>query len=229
MNKEVITVDVVSDVACPWCYVGKRNLEAALKSWNGAPVEIQWHPFQLDPSIPEEGLDGHVYLANKFGSSERIKGMTDRLTQIGKNAGIDFDFEAEWLAVNTLPMHLLLHAAQSEGFQTQLKERFFKAYFEDRLPMNDDSVLEGIMAEFDWSADKVAEVLNDDDLAYAVKNEISYYQQKGVSGVPFFIINNKYGINGAQPSDVFLEVFETVSQPTEIISGDSCDPETGEC
>lgn len=225
----MITVDVVSDVACPWCYVGKKNLEAALKQWNGAPVEVQWHPFQLDPSIPEEGLDGPAYLANKFGGSERIKGMTDRLTQIGQNAGIKFDFEADWLAINTLPLHSLLHAAKQEGFQNVLKERLFKAYFEERLPMNDSSVLERIMAEFGWNTEKVSKVLNADELAYEVRSEIAYYQQKGVSGVPFFIINNKYGINGAQPSEVFLEVFEKVSEPLEIISGDSCDPETGEC
>lgn len=229
MNKEVITIDVVSDVACPWCYVGKRNLEAALKAWKGTEVEVNWHPFQLDPTIPNEGLDGNTYLANKFGSSAQIKGMTNRLAEVGKEVGINFDFDSEWTAINTLQLHQLLHVAGEEGFKNELKERFLHTYFEERVPMNDNNLLKEIMAEYGWSAEKVDEVLNSDEIAFAVKGEIAHYQQLGVSGVPFFIINNKYAINGAQPSHVFLEVFQTVEQPVEVASGESCDPITGEC
>jgi predicted DsbA family dithiol-disulfide isomerase len=117
MQKDVIKVDVVSDVACPWCYVGKRRLETALEQWKGAPVEVTWHPYQLDPNMPTEGLDRNTYLTNKFGDLERTKEMTDRLTEAGADEGITFNFGDRWLAVNTLPLHQLLHVAGKEGFK----------------------------------------------------------------------------------------------------------------
>ena len=92
MNKGTIQVDVISDVACPWCYVGKRRLEEAVKQWKGIPVEVKWHPYQLDPTMREEGMDRDTYLTNKFGSIDRVQDMTDRLTETGKTVGIEFDF-----------------------------------------------------------------------------------------------------------------------------------------
>ncbi|GAB5473416.1 MAG: DsbA family protein [Maribacter sp.] len=229
MQQQPIKVSVVSDVACPWCYIGKRRLESALQQWNGAPVEVTWHPYQLDPTIPETGLDRTTYLTNKFGDLERTKAMTDRLTEVGTEEGITFNFGDEWLAVNTLPLHQLLHVAGSEGFKAKLKERFLKAYFDENLHLNQTEVLVNIMKEFGWEPEKTTEVLGDDRTAYAVTQEIAHYQQLGVNAVPFFIINEHYGISGAQPPSVFLEVFDKVS-PLEIISeGDSCDPSTGVC
>ena len=229
MQQESITVDIVSDVACPWCYVGKRRLEAALKEWKGAPVKVTWHPFQLDPTIPKEGLDRDTYLSNKFGDLERTKEMTDRLTEVGAEEGITFNFGDKWLAINTLPLHQLLHVAGEEGFKDTLKERFLKAYFDENLHLNKSEVLVAVMAEYGWNAEKTNQVLTDDNIADVVKQEIAHYQQRGVTRVPFFIINDKYGINGAQPVNVFLDAFAQVS-PIEIISdGESCDPVTGEC
>jgi len=229
LSTETITIDVVSDVACPWCYVGKKRLESALKEWKGAPVKVEWHPYQLDPNIPESGLDRDTYLTSKFGDLERMKGMTDHLSNVGKEVGINFDFGPNWLAVNTLHLHQLLHVAGNEGFRDALKERFLKAYFEETKHLNDTKVLNEIMAEFGWSAEKVADIIADDSIAYAVKSEIAHYQQLGVSGVPFFIINNKYGISGAQPSQVLLEALASVSPIEVIAEGESCDPATGEC
>lgn len=229
MQQQPIKVSVVSDVACPWCYIGKRRLESALQQWNGSPVEVTWHPYQLDPTIPETGLDRTTYLTNKFGDLERTKAMTDRLTEVGTEEGITFNFGDEWLAVNTLPLHQLLHVAGSEGFKANLKERFLKAYFDENLHLNQTDVLVDIMKEFGWEPEKTNKVLGDDRIAYAVTQEIAHYQQLGVNAVPFFIINGHYGISGAQPPSVFLEVFNKVS-PVEIISeGDSCDPSTGVC
>lgn len=229
MKKETIKVDIVSDVACPWCYIGKRRIETALKEWKGAPVEIQWHPFQLDPTIPSEGLDRNTYLTNKFGDLERTYEMTDRITAVGQEEGITFNFGKEWLAVNTLPLHQLMHIAGEEGFKDVLKERFLKAYFDENLHLNNAEVLSGIMAEYGWSKEKTAKVIADDSIAYAVKQEIAYYQQLGVSGVPFFIINDKYGISGAQPSSVFLEAFASVSPVEDIQDGEHCDIDSGAC
>ena len=229
MPKESIKVDIVSDVACPWCYVGKRRLESALATWKGTPVEVTWHPYQLDPNMAAEGLDRDTYLTNKFGDLERTQEMTNRLTEAGAEEGITFNFGDKWLAVNTLPLHQLLHVAGEEGFKDQLKERFLKAYFDENLHLNQPEVLASIMKEYDWDADKTAKIVADEGIAYAVKQEIAHYQQLGVTGVPFFIINDKYAISGAQPASVFLNAFAQVS-PLEIISdGDTCDSSSGNC
>ncbi|OEK04981.1 DsbA family oxidoreductase [Roseivirga misakiensis] len=229
MSQETITVDIVSDVACPWCYVGKRRFEAALKEWKGAPIKVEWHPYQLDPNMVAEGLDRDTYLVNKFGSIEKTQNMTDHLTNVGKTVGINFDFGPNWLAVNTLHLHQLLHVAGQEGFKDELKERFLRAYFEETKHLNNREHLDEIMAEFGWSPERVSEIIEDDTIAYAVKSEIAHYQQMGVSGVPFFIINNKYGISGAQPPEVFLEALNSVSPIEVIAEGDSCDPVSGDC
>jgi predicted DsbA family dithiol-disulfide isomerase len=229
MKNEVITVDIVSDVACPWCYVGKRKFEAAIAQWNGTPVEVRWRPYQLDPTISKDGVDRDTYLINKFGSLEATKGMTDRLTAVGKEVGINFDFGRDWLAVNTLQMHQLLHIAGKEGFQNELKERFLKAYFEETVALNQPEVLHTILSEFGWNKEKVDQIIDDSEIAQIVKDEIAVSQSRGVSGVPFFIINDKYGISGAQPTEVFLEAFQSVSSVETVSEGESCDPVTGEC
>ena len=229
MKNDKIKIDIVSDVACPWCYVGKKRIESAIKQWDGTEIEVEWHPFQLDPSIPKEGLDRDTYLTNKFGSLDGPMEMTKRLEESGKTEGINFNFGKEWLAVNTLPLHQLLHVAGEEGFKDALKERFMRAYFDENLHLNDADVLSNIMAEYDWTAEKTNRIINDDSIAYTVKQEIAHYQQRGVNSVPFFIINDKYGISGAQPPEAFLEAFKQIAPLKIIANGDSCDPNTGIC
>lgn len=226
---EKITVDVVSDVACPWCYVGKRRLEAALKQWKGAEVIVNWHPYQLDPNMPKEGFSRDEYLVNKFGSIEKMKSMTDHLTTVGKEVGIAFDFSENWTSVNTLHLHQLLHVAGQEGFKDQLKERFLKAYFVDLDPLNKEHVLYDILLDFGWESSKVDAVMADEQIAKIIKEQIAHSKTLGVTGVPFFIINNKYGISGAQPSSVFIEAFSKVAPLESIVEGDTCDPITGAC
>jgi len=147
---------------------------------------------------------------------------------VGKDVGIDFNFDQQTLSVNTLPLHQLLHVAGEEGFKDALKERFLKAYFEDTVALNDIEVICEIMAAYNWSKAKVEEVIADQSIADKVKAEIAFYQQRGVSGVPFFVINDKYGISGAQPAEVFLKAFASVTPEVSEQSG-SCDVETGIC
>jgi len=229
MNKDTIKVDVISDVACPWCYVGKRRFETALEQWKGAPIEVTWHPFQLDPSMRQEGMNRDTYLTNKFGSIENVQEMTDRLTEVGKTVGINFDFGDNWLAVNTLQMHQLLNVAREEGIGTEMKERFLAAYFEETKHLNNAETLYTVVEQFGWDKDKVDTIINDQKIAEAVKQEISHYQQRGVTGVPFFVINDKFGISGAQPSEAFLEAFQSVSPIETNAEGDSCEPTSGKC
>jgi predicted DsbA family dithiol-disulfide isomerase len=229
MTKEKITVDIVSDVACPWCYVGKRRFEAALEKWEGTPVEVNWHPYQLDPAMGSEGIGRDTYLINKFGSADNVSEMTDRLTSAGKEVGIDFDFGEKWTAYNTLHLHQLMHVAGQEGFKAELKERFLKAYFVDLIPLNDSEVLYGILADFGWSSTKVDAVINNQEIAQGIQAEIAQFQKMGVSGVPFFIINSKYGISGAQPTEAFLEALTQVDAMPAVSEGDSCTPGGGCC
>lgn len=229
MQQKKIKIDVVSDVACPWCYVGKKRLERALEQWQGPDVDVEWHPYQLDPYMPLEGLDRTTYLGNKFGSVERVQPMLDQLQLAGEEEGIQFNFGNRWLAVNTLALHQLLHVAKKEGFGTALKARFLKAYFEENLHLNQTEVLYKIMASFGWEAQKTDTVLADDTIAYQVKQEISHYQKLGVSGVPFFIINNKYAISGAQPPEAFLQALTDLEPTSALKLGESCDPESQSC
>ncbi|MPR35465.1 DsbA family oxidoreductase [Salmonirosea aquatica] len=225
--KEKITIDIVSDVVCPWCYVGKKRLESALNELgNPADVEINWHPFQLDPTIPDEGLDRKKYFIKKFGDPGRIQQMSEHLTQVGKQAGIDFRMDAISTAINTLPLHKLLHVAGQEGFQPEAEEMLFKAYFTDGKDLRDEAVLTELFSPYGWDLEKIVSILADDAIGSAVRQEITHYQSLGVSGVPFFILNNKYGISGAQPAEVFVQALGTVrDEMLQAVQGEVCGPE----
>ncbi len=227
-----IKIDIVSDVACPWCYVGKKRLEQALSKWEGTPITTEWHPFQLDPSMPAQGKTRDQYLIAKFGDSSRVEQITQTLINAGEDLDIAFDFGKNWLAVNTLPLHQLLEIAGQEGFKDELKERFFKAYFVDLDPLNDMKVLFSIMADYGWSSEKVESVINNPQIQKVVQDKIAHFQKLGVSGVPFFVINNKYGISGAQPPEVILETLHKISQEQEqivISKGEHCDINDPNC
>lgn len=229
MEKDVIVVDVVSDVACPWCYVGKRNLEEALRQWKGSPIQVNWHPYQLDANMRAEGMNRDTYLTSKFGSVEKVEEMANRLVSVGKTVGINFDFGDNWLAVNTLPLHQMIHVANKEGRGGEMKERFLSAYFEETQHLNKPEALYAIGQEFGWDSEKVDLIIADEEIAAAVKNEISSYQQRGVTGVPFFVINDKFGISGAQPVQAFLEAFQSVNPVGGVAEGDSCNAGSGCC
>ncbi len=226
-----IQIDIVSDVACPWCYIGKKHLEKALESIDNQAINVTWHPFQLDPTIPKEGVSRDEYFTNKFGSSDRIEQIFQRVVSVGENAGIDFNFDKMPKAVNTIPLHKLLHIAREEGTQIALEERFFKGYFTDGIDFSDNEQLLSFMQDFGWNREKTADILANDEISYQVSQEIKHFQGLGVTGVPFFILNNKYAISGAQPSSVFLETLQKVAQemqPTEL-TGESCEIDGENC
>lgn len=226
-----IQIDIVSDVACPWCYIGKKHLEKAIEKIDNQNITINWHPFQLDPTIPAEGYDRKEYFEKKFGSEERTQQIYEHVSNVGRKAGIDFQFNAIPRAINTIPLHKILHVAGKEGFQHELEERFFKAMFTDGIDLSNAQELHKIMAEFGWDAAKVDNILADDEIGYHVRQEINHFQSIGVSGVPFFILNNKYGFSGAQPVDVFVNAINQVAaemQPVEA-DGEACDIDGGNC
>ncbi|MCP9769175.1 DsbA family oxidoreductase [Lacihabitans sp. LS3-19] len=228
-----IKIDIVSDVACPWCYVGKKRLEKALAMVPEIGVDITWQPFQLDPSVPKEGRDLKPYYEAKFGSAEKVQEIFEHMGRVGEVEEIAFDFSKMERTMNTLPLHVLMLEAEKEGFKSELKARFFKAYFEDAKDLSKTENLVSIMAEYGWSTEKVSSVLSNTEMMEEVKAKIAYFQSRGVSAVPFFIFNDKYGISGAQPPQTLVDTLRQIQQEmaaeTTIAAGESCDVEGGEC
>jgi predicted DsbA family dithiol-disulfide isomerase len=218
-----IRIDIVSDVVCPWCYVGKRNLEKALSGLPEVETDVHWHPFQLDPTVPEEGVDRQKHYAEKFGSIERFSMLEDRVVQAGANAGISFDFENQARIPNTLKLHALIREAEKDGFSAELKQAFLSAYFEQAIDLTSTKEIVKILEKFGWSAEKTQGIIADNAIENEVIQEIRHYQNLGVSGVPFFIINNKYALSGAQPPEVFTEALTKIGEEMAEKQGDTCE------
>ena len=228
-----IKIDIVSDVACPWCYVGKQRLEKALSFVPEIEVDITWQPFQLDPSVPIEGRELKPYYVAKFGSEEKVQEIFEHMENVGNAVGIAFDFKKMERTMNTLPLHMLMWEAEKEGFKTELKARFFKGYFEDAIDLSQTENLSHIMAEFGWNSEKVLDILSNSEILEDVKSKIAYFQAKGVRAVPFFIFNDKYGISDAQEPHVLADTLRKLH--LEMESGktvgtlESCELEGEEC
>ncbi len=193
-------VDVVSDVVCPWCYLGKRRLERALAA-TGA-MEVRWRPYQLDPAIPPEGRDRVAYMAAKFPDSSRLAEAQERLTTLGREVGIAFDFEAIRRAPNTLDAHRLIRFATQAGVGDAMVERLFADYFERGRDIGDRAVL--AQAARDCGLGDVQPRLAGDEGLDGVRDEIEQARRLGVEGVPFFIFAGKLAVSGAQSEDVFV-------------------------
>jgi len=236
MNKKIkIRVDVVSDIVCPWCYIGKRRLEKAIKYTQSSDnvqvedIEIVYHPFQLDPSVPAEGIGFQTYMENRFGGN-----FVDKFRQVEQAAeteGLSFDFANLPKSINTFTLHRILTVAEQDGIQSDVKEALMKAYFVDKVDLTADENIVSIMANYGWDEAKTKEIIYSDIASDEVKEEMNYYRQLGVSGVPFFIFNQKYAISGAQPSDVFVEIIEKVAQELEVanVEGEVCDIDGESC
>jgi predicted DsbA family dithiol-disulfide isomerase len=236
MNKKIkIRVDVVSDIVCPWCYIGKRRLEKAIKYTQSSDnvqvedIEIVYHPFQLDPSVPAEGIGFQTYMENRFGGN-----FVDKFRQVEQAAeteGLSFDFANLPKSINTFTLHRILTVAEQDGIQSDVKEALMKAYFVDKVDLTSDENIVSIMANYGWDEAKTKEIIYSDIASDEVKEEMNYYRQLGVSGVPFFIFNQKYAISGAQPSDVFVEIIEKVAQELEVanVEGEVCDIDGESC
>jgi len=208
-----IRIDVVSDAVCPWCYIGKKNLEAALPMVEGVEISVNWRPYQLDPTIPPEGKDRAQYLAQKFGGEERAKAIYKRVEDAGTGAGIAFDFHAIAVSPNTLDAHRLIRWAGGQGQNTQDKvvERLFQLYFVEGGNIGDHGVLRSVAEEAGMDGAVVANLLASDADVEHVRGEIAFAQQIGVTGVPFFILEGRHGLSGAQPPEVLAQAIRQVA------------------
>jgi predicted DsbA family dithiol-disulfide isomerase len=199
---DALSIDVVSDVVCPWCYIGKRKLEAALASPEAAglpPVRITWHPFQLNPDLPPEGIDRKAYLEDKFGGPERAAAIYERVRAAGRSAGLELNIDGITRQPNTLGAHALIAFAQQEGGDGGgVKEALLKAYFIENRFIGDTEQLVAIAAESGLDADAARAFLADPAQRDAVAQADVEARRMGINGVPFFIFNQKVAVSGAQ-------------------------------
>ena len=201
LERGVVSVDVVSDIVCPWCYIGKRRLEAAIKR-AGTAVDIHWRPFQLDPSVPPAGLDRRAYLERKFGSREKVAAVQRRVVEAGADTDIPFAFDAIERSPNTLDAHRLIRWASSAGVQGAVVEALFRAYFVEGRDIGSSKVLVEIAGACGMDAPLIHRLLASGTDMVEVREEIATAVRLGVSGVPFFIFAGKYAVPGAQNADV---------------------------
>jgi predicted DsbA family dithiol-disulfide isomerase len=210
-----VSIDIVSDVVCPWCFLGKRRLDRAIAA-SDVPVAVKWRPYQLDPTIPPEGKDRRRYLEDKFGKDGRIEAAHERLNELGRAAGIAFDFNAIKLSPNTLDAHRLIRWAASksvgEGAQDVLAEKLFSLYFEQGANIGDHAVLTDAAEASGMDRAIVAGLLASDVDRAAVEEEIHAAQRMGVTGVPCFIIEGRYAIMGAQEPETLADALRQVAQ-----------------
>jgi predicted DsbA family dithiol-disulfide isomerase len=213
MNQEgePLTIDVVSDVVCPWCYLGEKRLEAALAE-EPQPVQVRWRPYQLDPTIPEGGLDRAEYMAKKFGRDGRLQSIYDNLTRLGAELGVSFAFDRIKRSPNTLDAHRLIRWALSAGVQARVVDRLFEAYFVEGRDIGDRCVLSEIAGECGLEAKLTEKLLAEGADVDLVREEIAQAQSIGVSGVPFFIFAGRLGVPGAQEPSVLRRAIAQARQ-----------------
>ena len=199
-----IQIDVVSDVICPWCFLGKRRLDAALALVPEITAQVVFRPFFLDPTIPAEGMDRRTYLVNKFGEA-RLSTLHDPLIASAKGDSVSFAFDKITRTPNTLNAHRLLRWALSDGKQREVAEALFVAYWNEGKDAGDTSVLVGIAERHGMDPQQVVADLSTDKDSEAVLREVQVAQQMGVTGVPTFIIAQRYGVVGAQSAAVLAD------------------------
>ena len=201
-------VDVVSDVVCPWCYIGKRKLEAALarlREEPGLAVTVRWHPFELNPDLPAQGMPRAAYLEAKFGGAARADEIYARVRAVGAEVDIPFAFERIRLQPNTLDAHRLITWAQARGGADALVERLFRAYFTEGRYIGDVDELVALAAEVGLPAGESRTMLAADAYRGEVEAEFREARDAGISGVPFFIFNGRTAISGAHDPETLLE------------------------
>ena len=212
---EPVKIDIWSDIACPWCYIGKRRLEAAVAAY-GAPVEIEYHSFELAPDTPVDfdGSEVDFLVRHKRMSEAQVRSLIDRVGQVAAGEGLHYDFDAV-RHTNTVKAHQLLHYAKARGLQLEAKERLLRAYFVEGRHVGQKEDLAQLASEIGLDANDVRRSLDEDEYLHAVREDERTAVEYGISGVPFFVIDGRYGVSGAQTPDTFVQVLNKVAAERE--------------
>jgi predicted DsbA family dithiol-disulfide isomerase len=228
-----LRIDIWSDIACPWCYIGKRHLEAALAKFShAADVEIVWRAFELDPSAPRIRDDGQSYverLGKKYGSgTAKAEQMLRRVIDTAARDGLDFRFDIIKPG-NTFDAHRLVHLAHEHRKQDAMKERFLRAYMTEGQAIGDPAVVATLAEEVGLDPTEVRGVLDSDRFASNVHDDEGLARELGISGVPFFVFNSRLGVSGAQPTEVLLAALDKswseLAAKMEFAKGTACGPD----
>lgn len=212
---DVLQIDIVSDVVCPWCIVGFKQLEQAIAQ-TGVSAAVKWHPFELNPEMSEEGENLREHIMRKYGSSrEQSQEARARLTEIGAGLGFEFKFAEDMRMVNTFRAHQLLHWAAHEGKEHPLKMALFAAYFQERKDLNDDAILADVANTVGLDRAEALKVLEDGRFADAIRQEEAFWTQNGIHGVPAVIFERRHLVTGAQGADNYAAIIR------QLVSGEA--------
>ena len=203
---QTIKLDIMSDPICPWCYIGKAHLDRALESEPDHPFAIEWHPFQLNPDMPAEGMDRRAYLEGKFGGKEGAVRAYAPVVEHAEKAGLKINFEAMQRTPNTLNAHRLIHWAGIEGRQTAAVSALFKAYFVDARDIGDAEVLADFADGIEMDASVVTRLLATDEDMEGIRKRDAHSREMGINSVPTFIVGGRHAVPGAQPPELWKKV-----------------------
>jgi predicted DsbA family dithiol-disulfide isomerase len=230
MSKPKIKIDIVSDVVCPWCYIGKRRLEKAIETVSDQyDFELTYLPFELNPYMEKQGVDQKEYLSNKFGGEERYHQITDNTTSVAAQEGLTFNFYKQKVSPNTRSLHAIIDLAKEEGIQLKVVDAFFKAYFTNGIDLSKEENIITVAVDAGLEKQKTAQRLANENALTKIELTEKEIQKLGISGVPFYIVNNKYGISGAQMPESFISVFNEVVAAATVPTGESCDVDNKNC
>ena len=209
-----LRIDIVSDVVCPWCIIGYKQLQQALTQFEGVfDIQLFWQPFELNPHMPPEGQDLREHIAQKYGTSEgQSKGLRARMTELGDSLGFKFDYFDGMRMYNTFQSHQLLHWAEEQGSQTELKLALFEAFFSRRENVGDPELLVAVAARVGLDSEQAREVLESARYAEIVRTEQALWLDKEVHAVPAFFFNNGFPVSGAQEPETFVRVLNRLRE-----------------
>lgn len=211
----MIRLDIFSDPVCPWCYVGKANLDKALAAHPDHPFQIQWHPFQLNPDMPPEGVAKRAYLEEKLGGKARVDAVHERLREVARGAGVDMDPDRPQRMPNTLDAHRLIHWAGIEGVQSAVVTALMRAYWVEGRDIGDHATLADIGGENGMDRDATLRLLRSDADAEDIRARDEDARRKGVTAVPTFLIARQYVVSGAQPPEIWDKVIAELAGQTK--------------
>ncbi len=210
MIHAMIHLDIISDPICPWCFIGKTRLEKALAQYPAPVFDIEWHPYMLNPDMPPEGVDRRAYLEQKFGGPQGAQAVYGQIADAARETGIEIDFDAIRRTPSTLDAHRLIHWAGIEGVQNAVVDGLFRAYFQQGKDISDPAVLSEIAAQAGMDAQVVTRLLAQDVDREGIRQRARLARERGVQGVPCFVIDNDRVVQGAHPAETWVQLIDRI-------------------
>jgi len=224
--KQVLKIDIVSDVVCPWCYIGKRRLDKAIEALKHQyDFNIHYHPFELHTELPSEGQNQKEYLVKKFGGESRFHQLTNNVARIAQAEGLQFDFDKQNVMPNTRKAHVIIAGAKEYDLQAAVTEGLFDAYFSRGIDLSKDENLITVGIAAGLERNIIEGWLSDESRFNDIVQSEKQSSKIGVHAVPFFIINDKYAISGAQPTEAFLNGLQEIGSKSTVEAAPACSPD----